>query len=173
MKTKMLMSMLVIALAAALVGGATMALFTDTATNPTNTFTAGEVDVTVGTTTLPLHVPGNMAPGDTVTGSFVVDNDGTLALKYSVTAVASGPLFNVQGNAPGNTPAELTITGGGTGTLAADTGTGTVTFSVYLPITAGNQFQNDAGNVAFTVYAVQDAHTTFSNIPAPAVTVAP
>jgi len=44
-KTKIFMSMLVIALAAALVGGATMAWFTDEATNVGNTFTAGTVDI--------------------------------------------------------------------------------------------------------------------------------
>ncbi|MBT9147364.1 MAG: Spore coat-associated protein N [Syntrophomonadaceae bacterium] len=173
MKTKILMSIMIIALATALVGGATVALFTDTATNPGNTFSAGTVIVDVGPTPVTPVIITNMAPGDTNSGSFTVVNNGTLALKYSVTAVASGPLFNVQAPPLGATPAVLTITGGTTGTLPPG-GSTLVTYTVALPLTAGNQYQGDSGTVDFTINAVQDAFTTFGiDIPASTVTLAP
>lgn len=155
MKTKIFMSMLVIALAAALVGGATMAIFTDAETSVGNTFTAGTVDITVGTTTLAVN-SGNMAPGDTRTGSFTVTNAGTLALRFDVSAVGSGALFTAQGVAPGNTPATI-------GPLPQDVvlapgASSVVTFAVTLPLTAGNEYQGDSGIVNLTIAAEQTAN---------------
>jgi predicted ribosomally synthesized peptide with SipW-like signal peptide len=155
MKTKMFMSMLVIALAAALVGGATMAWFTDTATNEANTFTAGNLDVAAGPQTYTVAI-NNMAPGDTINGSFTVTNTGTLNLKYKVTANTDGAtnpnsLFRTGG-------ATVTFTGGTeTGTIAATDPDSlvTVTYTVALPSSAGNAFQGDSGTLSFTVDATQ------------------
>ena len=110
MQKKLLAGMSVLILLAALVGGATMALFTDSVTNAGNAFTAGTVDIEVGEVpTVPVHVY-NMAPGDTYNGSFTVRNAGTLELRYSVSAATAGALFAVQGVAPGNTPAVVALT---------------------------------------------------------------
>lgn len=61
------MSMLVIALAAALVSGATMAWFTDTATSLNNTFSAGTVDIVLNydadDAVIPIADFANIAPG--------------------------------------------------------------------------------------------------------------
>ena len=151
MKTKMFMSMLVIALAAALVGGATMALFTDTAANAGNTFTAGTVEITVGTTTLAANAT-NMAPGDTRDGSFVVTNAGTLELRYSVSAATTGDLFG------GPTPAVVGGLGDDQNVVLAPGASATVSFTVALPIGAGNDYQGDGGTVDFTISAVQTAN---------------
>lgn len=81
----MLVSMLVIALAAALIGGATMAWFTDTDTAGETTFTAGTliVDVSKGLTTFNNLLPnaskhGNMNPGDVYDEiEIIIENKGT------------------------------------------------------------------------------------------------
>ncbi|MBT9173546.1 MAG: hypothetical protein DDT21_01947 [Syntrophomonadaceae bacterium] len=158
MQKKLLAGMSVLILLAALVGGATMALFTDSVTNAGNAFTAGTVDIEVGDDpTVPVHVY-NMAPGDTYNGSFTVRNAGTLELRYSVSAATAGPLFAVQGVAPGNTPAVVALTANHTNVVLAPGGLATVAFTVYLPLTAGNDYQGDVGTVNFTINAVQTAN---------------
>lgn len=69
MKSRMIISLMVIALAAALIGGATMAWFTDSDDAGTATFTAGTltIDVSEGLGNFPLlntSKHGNMNPGD-------------------------------------------------------------------------------------------------------------
>jgi len=153
MKTKIFMSMLVIALAAALVGGATMAWFTDTATNVGNTFTAGTVDITVGATTLAIvPAPLNMAPGDIATGSFVVTNAGTLGLRFDVSAVGAGALF------VGYTPALVGGLVDDQNVVLAPGTSATVAFTVALPLGAGNAYQAATGTVDFTISAEQTAN---------------
>ena len=84
-KSRMLVSMLVIALAAALIGGATMAWFTDEDTAGETTFTAGTLIVDVSDGLTEFHglleegsKHGNMNPGD-VYDEIVIEivNDGT------------------------------------------------------------------------------------------------
>lgn len=81
---KILFSLMVIAVVAAMIGGATMAWFTDTATSQQNSFTAGVLsidDSLVGADA--AIVIDNMAPGD-VTDEFVVTikNNGTIPLAW-------------------------------------------------------------------------------------------
>lgn len=151
MKTKMFASMLVIALAAALVGGATMALFTDQDTNEGNVFTAGTVDIEAGETSIIVGAD-NMAPGDTVTGSFVVTNVGTLELRYDVSALGSGDLF------AGATPAVVGALGDDQNVVLVPGASATVTFTVHLPLGADNSYQGAAGLVDFTIAAEQTAN---------------
>ena len=81
MKSRMLISMLVIALAAAAIGGATMAWFTDEAEVPDVTFTAGKVDVEVDNNpaiaTLEDRSIENVTPGDCATICWNIRNVGT------------------------------------------------------------------------------------------------
>ena len=151
MKTRIYVSMLVIALTAALIGGATMALFTDTAANTGNSFAAGTVDITVGATDVIVGA-ANMAPGDTRTGSFVVRNAGSLELRFSVSAVGAGDLFS------GATPATIGGLGNDQNIVLAPNASATVTFDVILPLTAGNAYQGDGGTVDLTISAVQTAN---------------
>lgn len=151
MRTKMLMSMLLIVVAAALVGGATVAIFTDQATNTGNTFTAGTVNIEAGSTTLGVGA-GNMAPGDTVSSSFVVQNVGSLELRFDVSASGAGDLFS------GGTPAVVGDLGDDQDVILGPGEWTTVDFDVSLPLGAGNWYQGKAGTVNLAIDAEQTAN---------------
>ena len=74
---------------ATLAGGVvSLAIFTSTANVPANTFTTGSVIISTNPTTA-LVTFAAMAPGDQVTAPITVSNDGTLALRYAVSSVAT------------------------------------------------------------------------------------
>jgi predicted ribosomally synthesized peptide with SipW-like signal peptide len=74
---------------ATLAGGVvSLAVFTNTANVPANTFTTGTVILSTNPTTA-LVTFAAMAPGDQVTAPITVSNDGTLALRYAVSSVAT------------------------------------------------------------------------------------
>lgn len=81
---KIALSMLSVALISALIGGATMALFRATASNPNNVFAAGVVDINLdpagpgGIFSPPGEALGPMAPGDQGQGTIMVRNVGNL-----------------------------------------------------------------------------------------------
>lgn len=155
MRRKIFTSMLMIALVAALVGGATFALFTDSATNDNNTFAAGTVDISAGNQSYNVTID-NMAPGDVIPGSFVVKNEGSLKLWYQVTSSANGVLFS------GANPA--VVVPPTTEWAALEPGeTATISYNVSLPLAAGNEYQGVNGTLSFTVNAEQ-----FANNPNPA-----
>jgi len=79
MNKRIVTSLFVIALAAALVGGATMAWFTDSAKVEGNSFTAGTLDIEVEGDAFNV---GNMAPGDTETTYIYVKNAGSLDMLF-------------------------------------------------------------------------------------------
>ena len=87
--TKILVSLLVVGVvtASALVGA--IALFTDSATNPTNIFSTGTLDLTINPATAMFTV-GGMAPGDVSYSGIQVTNSGSLALRYAMTTTADG-----------------------------------------------------------------------------------
>jgi predicted ribosomally synthesized peptide with SipW-like signal peptide len=99
MKSRMLISMLVIALAAAAIGGATMAWFTDEAEVPDVTFTAGTVIVNVDEdpviTTMEDRSIENVNPGDCATVCWNILNKGTKRAELRV-KVDSGWVDPVQ-----------------------------------------------------------------------------
>ncbi|MBS4031501.1 MAG: SipW-dependent-type signal peptide-containing protein [Clostridiales bacterium] len=86
MKSRLVISLMVIALAAALIGGATMAWFSDSHVSTPNTFAAGTLDLKVDGQDQAVGVSlTNMAPGDTSSYyKWVLKNDGTLPGKLSV-----------------------------------------------------------------------------------------
>ncbi|MDI6892146.1 MAG: TasA family protein [Actinomycetota bacterium] len=99
MNRRILMSVLVVTMTLALVGGATFAVFTDTATNPNNTFTAGTVIISLENDGTGLNIPlfnssvdGEFYPGSpAVTKTLRVHNDGSLPIRLSgFSAVFSG-----------------------------------------------------------------------------------
>ena len=71
--------------------GATMslAIFTDSATNGANIFTTGTIHIGIAPSA--TAIIGNLAmmPGDTVSGSVVVTNNGTAQLRYAVSGAAT------------------------------------------------------------------------------------
>ena len=92
MKAKLLLLVLTVMLVAGLIGGATMALFTDTEANTNNTFTAGTLTLQVGSgpQVVPINI-SNIAPGYNTVDPigpyyvWVVRNTGTLPGRLSIT----------------------------------------------------------------------------------------
>jgi len=69
--------------------GMSLAIFTDSTPVTNNQFTAGTVSITTDHTASAVVTFANMAPGDQVTNPLVVTNNGSLALRYAVTATAT------------------------------------------------------------------------------------
>ena len=65
------------------------AIFTDQATNPSNAFTAGTLDLNISPVTAMFTV-NPMAPGDVVYNGLQVSNGGTLAQRYAMTTTPDG-----------------------------------------------------------------------------------
>jgi predicted ribosomally synthesized peptide with SipW-like signal peptide len=172
MKSRIFMSMLVIALAAALVGGATMSIFTAEAETNERTYAAGTVKIAAGNQTFhEIDTLKNMAPGDTINGEFVVKNTGSLPLWFNVGYEASGFLFT--GESEGGEEAVLneengdgekhnaTVTIIGKEFLPKELAPGekeTIGFKVHLPLEAGDEYQGATGNLKFLVNAEQYDH---------------
>jgi predicted ribosomally synthesized peptide with SipW-like signal peptide len=91
MEKKILVSMMVIGLVAALAGAGLHAYFNDTETSSNNSFSAGTLDLTVdgpgfsSPITLSNMKPGDSAPSPTTYYKWVLRNNGTLPGKLSVT----------------------------------------------------------------------------------------
>jgi predicted ribosomally synthesized peptide with SipW-like signal peptide len=83
MQKKILVSMMVIGLVAALAGAGLYAYFSDTETSSSNTFTAGTLKISLGESETTEISISNMAPGD-VTGDWVITitNTGTIPLAW-------------------------------------------------------------------------------------------
>jgi predicted ribosomally synthesized peptide with SipW-like signal peptide len=112
MEKRILMSMLVIALAAAMVGGATVAIFTANASTEQTTYSAGKIAIDAGEIEIieGNDIFNNMVSGDIVEGQFTITNSGTLEMWYKMEAITEGDLFT------GDTPAYVEIRNG-TGSL--------------------------------------------------------
>ena len=153
MKSRIFMSMLVIALAAALVGGATMSLFTDVKETEDFQYTAGTVIITPSELTHVIDFGSieNMAPGDKVYGSFTVENEGSLDIWFTVEAITDGYLFE-----DGSFAAQVNINS--PQVILGQDEKATVFFDVYLPRDAGNDYQDKEGTLKFGINAEQAAH---------------
>lgn len=81
MRAKMLIGVLMIVLVAALVGGATMAWFTSTATNNNNSFSSGTLVVGLNESA-PFFDVSDMAPGDSASSYVEMRNDGSLDMLF-------------------------------------------------------------------------------------------
>lgn len=147
-KGRVLLSVLVIALAIAMIGGMTASLFTDDAT-VSSSFEAGTVYVEAGDVIpCPCVDFGNMKPGDTARGCFDVKNIGTLPFTFEVEFETDGDLFG------GLHPAVVEITEIEEDELEPGETT-TVCYTVTLPCEAGNEYKGVTGSLLFTVNATQ------------------
>jgi predicted ribosomally synthesized peptide with SipW-like signal peptide len=171
-KKKIGMGLATVALGAMLIGGGTLAIFTDSATNTSNTFTAGTLDISLdkadGTKYFDIS---NIAPGDSGSTTITVSNDGSLELRYDIATSLTGDLATsvdedgdtvLDGNQlvvtitdssnavvlPGDNNRVLAANG-----QAGDSETFTVSWS--LPYNAGNFYQGKNASYAFTVNAEQ------------------
>ena len=86
---KVVVSILIlgVVLAVALIGA--IALFTDQATNPDNTFSTGTVDLAINPATAMFTV-SNMAPGNFTYKGIDLTNSGSLQLRYAMTTTVGG-----------------------------------------------------------------------------------
>lgn len=171
---KILISLLVIGVVTAATVTGAMALFTDQATNSGNAFTSGTVDIALTNgTPLPFTVSA-MAPGDSVNGTLVVANSGTLQLRYAMTTTGDGTsILDEQLDcviAQGATTlysgklSSAVIGNPAQGAQAGDRTLGaatneTLTFTVSMPIGTNNSYQGTTCTVAF----VFDAEQTTNN----------
>ncbi len=78
MRRKIFLSMLMIALVAALVGGATFAYYTDQEVNNDNTFAAGTLDITLTDANIDNPYSGPMLSFDNIAPGFGLKPDGTV-----------------------------------------------------------------------------------------------
>jgi len=183
MKKKMLVSLLLIGLVAALVAGGTFAYFTSVVTNTGNTFTAGTLDIKTNTPTSAFFNIGGtsgMKPGDSGSATLTLTNSGTIAasnvaLSTAITPTVGpnkGDLANdlyvtvsVNGTPINATPETLTQFAASAPTLAGIAAGGTETFTVAWTFkdngtpnsntTEDNAYQGSSDSVAFTFTANQ------------------
>jgi hypothetical protein len=110
-----------LAVVGAFLGNGGLAVFTDTASVPANTFTTGTVDISTSPASA-LVTFSAMAPGDQVTNPLTVTNAGTLDLRYAVTSTTTENTLAPE--------LDLTIKSGvATCTNAGFAGSGTVVYS--------------------------------------------
>jgi spore coat-associated protein N len=135
----------------AAISGGTFALFTSSASNTGNTFTAGTLtiaDVTGGAAFATSTHIGNLAPGDSDSKTLTINNTGSLHAWVKIdSATKTGDLFG------GTHPVNVTYD---TAPVLIPAG-GSYTFNVgyNFSIDAGNEYQGDTGSVTFNVVAVQ------------------
>jgi len=85
---KLIATVMVVALLAAVLTLTALTLFTDTQSVPGNTFTTGTVDISTSPTSALVTFSG-MAPNDQVVNPITVSNAGTLQLRYAVTSTTT------------------------------------------------------------------------------------
>ena len=143
---KILISLMSIALVIGLVGVGVFAYFSDTEDSTGNTFTAGTLNITLGTSSWSAGFD-NMKPGDTVNFTLPVNNAGSLPLNYTVTTTLSGTL------AEGTTPCTQ-VTAPTSGSLNVG-GSVDIVVSITMPSVADNEYQGQSGILNVTIDAVQ------------------
>jgi hypothetical protein len=148
----MTLSVVSVILVAALVGGATFALFTAQSLNHTNNFTAGTLAIANADKTPWDVMVGNMAPGDVFEKTITVTNTGSLELEFAGTFSRTGAIF-------AGTNKALVDLLNGYGVLAPGASQD-VTVRVTLPLAADNSYQTATGNVTVTFHAFQTRNLT-------------
>ncbi len=85
---RILLALLGIGLLGVLGGVAGLALFTDSASVGSNTFSTSSIDIATSPTSALVTFSG-MVPGDTVTNPLTVLNNGTLQFRYAISSAAT------------------------------------------------------------------------------------
>lgn len=88
MSRKLMATVAVLAAFAAVLSLTVLALFTDTASVGSNTFSTGTVDISTSPASA-LVTFSDMAPGDQVVNPITVSNAGSLELRYAVTSTTT------------------------------------------------------------------------------------
>jgi hypothetical protein len=82
--TRIVVSLLVVTVVVAIALVGAVALFTNSETNPSNTFSTGTLDLAIDPATA-MYTVSNMAPGDVEYSGIHLTNSGTLELRYAMT----------------------------------------------------------------------------------------
>jgi predicted ribosomally synthesized peptide with SipW-like signal peptide len=185
MARKLLATVVVLGALTALISLSVLALFTDTASVPGNTFTTGTVDISAAPASALVTFSG-MTPGDQVTAPITLTNAGTLQLRYALTSTSTentlaGQLdltvksgvttctnagFGADGTVIagpgdlGNTVAINVIGNPAQGSQAGDRplnagASEALCFNVSLPLTTGNAYQGLTTSATFNFVAEQ------------------
>ncbi|HLN63877.1 MAG TPA: TasA family protein [Symbiobacteriaceae bacterium] len=157
---RLALSLLTVGAVAGMVAGGTFALFSDTAENNSNTFTAGTV--TLGepaALACPIQA-GGLAPGDDGSCTISVQYTGSLDAWVGFDYAGSGALFD--GANPITIDNPSYVDNGGkqvVGKLPTNE-TANVTLNYHFPAAAGNEYQGAAGTITVNFYAVQARNNT-------------
>jgi len=188
MKKRIMMSLMIIGLVSALVGGATFAWFTSTAANADNTFTAGTlaINLTDGDDNAfsgAIYNVGNdgvgIAPGWIgETKTIKLTNDGSLPLMWRGTVtvdaddtndVALKNAMKFLVSVDGGTPITVDMTelsdgvnGPFAGGQLAKGASRTLVVTPSLPDTAGNTCQGGSFTIDVNIQATQTANTGYA-----------
>ena len=188
MAKKLLATVAVLALFVSVISLGVLALFTDTASVPANTFSTGTVDINTAPLSALVTFSG-MAPGDQVTNPITVTNAGTLQLRYAVTStttentLAAQLDLTIKSGVTTCTNAGFSVDGTvvyATGDLGSTTGVNVIgnpaqgfqandrtlnasanevlCFNVSLPLATGNAFQGLSTTATFAFQAEQTAN---------------
>lgn len=156
MDRKFITSIFIIGLVATLAGAGMYAVFTDIEQSTGNTFEAGTVIISLGASSWSTGFD-NMKPGDTVTFTITVGNDGTLPLDYTITTVLSGdlsgganPCFVKQIRVDGVVTATDSLSVAGQGDRYD-----TVEIDIKMPGAAGDWYQGRSGTLDVSFAATQ------------------
>jgi len=144
------------------------ASFTATTTNPGNQFATATLTMSNDKSASgSLVTLANLVPGDTATRTVTISNTGTVGFTYTtaISTSASTLLWSdatnglqvtvSRGGSPVYTGALSGLTLGASPTVAATTGTDTLTFLFSLPTSAGNTFQTLTQDFTITYTATQ------------------
>jgi len=188
MARKLVSTIMVLALFVSVISLGVLALFTDTASVPGNTFSTGTVDISTAPSSALVTFSG-MAPGDQVTNPLTVTNAGTLALRYAVTSTTTENTLAAQLDLTIKSGVTTCTNGGfgtdgtvvyATGDLGSTTGVNvignpaqgaqagdrtlaasageTLCFNVSLPSSTGNTYQGLTTTATFAFQAEQTAN---------------
>lgn len=160
LKKKLAMALVTTTAGAAIMAAGSFALFTSSATNSGNTFSAGTLavsDITSGTLSSQEINAANLAPGDTKQMVMTVQNTGSLDEWVKIDSAATtssetGALF------AGTSPLTLTLDSNVVKLTPGATQNFNVTYS--LPIGADNSYQGASGTFSVKVDAVQARNNT-------------
>jgi spore coat-associated protein N len=161
LKTKLAMAVATSAAGAAMIAGGSFALFTSSATNSGNTFTAGTVvlsDITNGSVTSQAVNFSNLAPGDNGTVTMTVKNNGTLDEWVKIDGTATAASESAGGLFGGSNPLTLTPSADVVLLHPGDTHAFNITYN--FPSAADNTYQSAIGSFSVVADAVQASHNT-------------
>lgn len=158
-KRRLIASVTTTAALSALITGATFSLFTDSAANNSNTFTAGTVRLgDVSTFTCGIDAD-NIAPGDSGACNISVTYEGSLDAWLGLTATTSGALF------AGDHPLSVALPGTEADGVyvinhVSNGDTEEITIEWSFPLEAGNEYQGATGEINLNIQAVQSKNNT-------------